>query len=565
MKRLFALALLVLVAVVWYVALPPRPRALAAMQDGLAEPVRGAFHIHTRRSDGTGTVDDVAAAASRAGLKFIILTDHGAGTQVPERPRYRQGVLCIDALEISTNGGHVIALDLPQAPYRLAGEPRDVLEDIARLKGFSIAAHPTSPKPELRWIEWTPTFDALEWINADSEWRDESPARLVRALFTYPLRRAESLAQLLDRPDTVLRRWDVLTGRRRVVALAGADAHARIGLRSLGEPYDNGPSLPLPSYEAVFRTFSIALPDVHLTGDAAKDARMVIDAIRAGHVYSSMDAVGGQGAMTFTAVSGTARASAGDLLRPSGPTSFRVDVRAPADARIVLKRNGEMVASGGVPTLEYLGRDLGAYRVEVELSGAPGDPPVPWIVSNPIYVAQPTPEATPKDPRGPATEFAVQYDNGFATDWDVENSPGSAGALDSVPAVGGGTELSFRYALSGTASAAAYVALVMPATPGISGYDRLMFRARANHPMRLSIQLREPTGELGERWRRSIYLDTQPRPVTVYFDEFTPAGFTSRRRPVLSNVQSVLFVIDTVNTDVGTNGQIWMDDVKYGR
>ena len=53
--------------------------------------------------------------------------------------------------------------------------------------------------------------------------------------------------------------------------------------------------------------------------------------------------------------------------------------------------------------------------------------------------------------------------------------------------------------------------------------------------------------------------------LTVYFDDVTPRGFTTRRRPVLSNVQSVLFVIDSVNTPVGTNGRIWIDDVKYAR
>jgi hypothetical protein len=92
-----------------------------------------------------------------------------------------------------------------------------------------------------------------------------------------------------------------------------------------------------------------------------------------------------------------------------------------------------------------------------------------------------------------------------------------------------------------------------------------MFTARANGPTRLSVQLRVPAGELGERWHRSIYIDKQPRPLTVYFDELLPSGQTSQARPNLSDVQSVMFVIDTVNTAVGTSGQIWIDDVRYGR
>jgi hypothetical protein len=99
----------------------------------------------------------------------------------------------------------------------------------------------------------------------------------------------------------------------------------------------------------------------------------------------------------------------------------------------------------------------------------------------------------------------------------------------------------------------------------ISKYNRLMFTARADHPLRLSVQLRVPRQEQGERWHRSVYLDPTPRTVMVYFDDLTPRGATSERRPPLSEVQSVLFVVDTVNTSVGTNGQIWIDDVKYGR
>ena len=40
--------------------------------------------------------------------------------------------------------------------------------------------------------------DGLEWLNGDSQWRDESRLDLTRALFTYPFRRLETLASLLD-------------------------------------------------------------------------------------------------------------------------------------------------------------------------------------------------------------------------------------------------------------------------------------------------------------------------------------------------------------------------------
>src|SRR6202035_4530259 len=113
----------------------------------------------------------VAAAAARAGLKFVIFTDHGDATRVPDAPAYRSGVLCLDGVEISTGGGHYVAIDMPTAPYPLGGEPRDVVEDVKRLGGFGIVAHPDSPKPELQWRDWSARFDAVELLNLDTSWR----------------------------------------------------------------------------------------------------------------------------------------------------------------------------------------------------------------------------------------------------------------------------------------------------------------------------------------------------------------------------------------------------------
>jgi len=79
-------------------------------------------------------------------------------------------------------------------------------------------------------------------------------------LLTYPVRPTESVAGLLDRPAGVLQRWDEALRTQNIVAVAAADAHARLGFRSLGEPYDSGASLHLPAYERVFRAFSQPSP-----------------------------------------------------------------------------------------------------------------------------------------------------------------------------------------------------------------------------------------------------------------------------------------------------------------
>ena len=130
--------------------LPPASRTAAPLADG-PPTARGAYHIHSDRSDGSGSVEAIAEAAPRAGLQFIVLTDHGDGTRAPDAPHYRHGVLVIDAVEINTTGGHLVALGLGAAPYPLAGTAADVLDDVRRMGGIGIAAHPDSPRPSLQW------------------------------------------------------------------------------------------------------------------------------------------------------------------------------------------------------------------------------------------------------------------------------------------------------------------------------------------------------------------------------------------------------------------------------
>jgi len=101
--------------------------------------VRGAWHVHTTRSDGRGTLDEVVRAAREAGLQFVVVADHNVLT--PEERGYRDGVLVVEATEASTRYGHVVALGVPRA---LAPEERetDPLGAIAALGGEAILAHP---------------------------------------------------------------------------------------------------------------------------------------------------------------------------------------------------------------------------------------------------------------------------------------------------------------------------------------------------------------------------------------------------------------------------------------
>jgi hypothetical protein len=216
-------------AVVFFAAVPPGPARTPLSGQPDPRVLAGAYHIHTTRSDGALDRDGVARAASLAGLKFAIFTDHGDGTREPAAPEYLHGVLCVDGVEVSTDDGHYVALGIGHAPYPLGGAGDAVAEDVARMGGFGVAAHPFSPRRELAWADWAVPVDGIEWMNADSEWRDEKRFTVGRALLGYLVRPAAALASLLDRPVSTLAKWDELAATRRVIALAAHDAHGGLG------------------------------------------------------------------------------------------------------------------------------------------------------------------------------------------------------------------------------------------------------------------------------------------------------------------------------------------------
>src|SRR5262245_27370983 len=327
------------------VALPPaRVTSSPPSEQGT---IAGVVHVHTNRSDGLSSPDEIAVMAARAGLQFVVFTDHGDGTRRPDPPMYRSGVLCVDAVEISTNGGHLVALGLPATPYPYAGETREVLEDVHRLGGFGIAAHPDSPKADLLWRDWDLPMDGVEIVNLDTAWRKHLPQagwrptlHLLAALGTYLVRPPETIASLLGDDGSLLAAWHAFAKRRRASVFAGADAHARLELRD-SAPGDNRMSLAVPGYEAVFRTLAMHVrPERPLAGDAEADARLLLDALERGAAFVAVDAIFGPPAFEFSATAGGTTVHPGDHVKVTGPASLTIRTNAPPTFTTTIWRDG---------------------------------------------------------------------------------------------------------------------------------------------------------------------------------------------------------------------------------
>ncbi len=341
----------------------------------------------------------------------------------------------------------------------------------------------------------------------------------------------------------------------RVVALAGTDAHARLGFRDGPEPYKNPIYLKAPSYAVAFQLASLRVRlRQPLSKHATADADAIVAGIREGRVHTVVDGLGREAAFDFSATSGGVTAGEGGQVPLTDPAVVRVRGNPPPGGWLVLYRDGSEVHRVQGPELTYASDRAGTYRSEVWVPAPGRDGFVPWVVGNPIVVGplESAPAAAPPDTSG--TPFRLPPESGI---WGVEHDPGSSATLDRSSGIG----VRFALASSGTASPFAALDATTAVSPNALG---IAFVGRADEPMRVSVQVRVPTSGEGLRWQRSVYLGPEPREVVIPFSEMTAlGGATPAGPPRLDDVRTVLFVVDLVNARRGSAGRFALSDVRF--
>src|SRR5215467_1279211 len=281
-------------------------------------------------------------------------------------------------------------------------------------------------------------------------------------------------------------------------------------------------------------------------------------AIRAGHAYAAIDGAAAPPSFDFTATNGHGTVHTGDEISSGGPLTLHVRSNAPPGFTTTLWKGATMLPgdhheqdfSVEVPEGE------GIYRAEIR--AASPFQAVPWIISNPIYVRVPPAIELPIPTPSPTPETSLAlFEGSSLTGWTVAQDPTSLSSVE-VENTGITKEpaLRWRFGLSSGAAAAQFAALIADLPHGVTASDRVAFTIRADRPMRVSVQLRTEH----DRWQRSVYVEAFNREGTVLFDDMLPAGPTATVKPPLTDVRSLLFVVDTTNTKPGTSGLIWITD-----
>lgn len=348
------------------------------------------LHMHTRYSDGTGLHRDIARAAAEAGLDAVLVTDHNVlvrgvegyytfgqrrvlllvGEEVHDRTRQPQ-----------KNHLLVFGVDEEMAPY--AETPQGLIDAVRRAGGLCFIAHPVDPaaprfdEPDISWVDWdVDGYTGLELWNAMSEFK----SRLHT--FAHALYYAYRFPEVAVGPfPEVMRRWDELLAQgKRVVAVAGSDAHA---LHAHAGPLRR----VLFPYTWHFRAVNThLLLDAPLEGQVPVDRKRIYQALKQGRAFLANDWFIPARGFRFTAEGRAGTATMGESLPLDGGVTLKF--RLPQRAEVRLVRAGETVHTWhhdevGACTVTQ----PGAYRLEVYRRF--GWRRRVWILSNPIYLTAP--------------------------------------------------------------------------------------------------------------------------------------------------------------------------------
>jgi hypothetical protein len=366
--------------------------ARAADLDPVYADYKGVIHVHSfLGGHSAGTFADITRAAQSNALAFVVMTEHPSGdydTRALTLQGLRGGVLFVAGNETSeSTADRFLTFGGTSAP---GGTPppastQEVI-DRARAAGQRIfVAHPETFRS---WREAS-GFDGMEIYNlhADAKYINR-PLLFFDGLWSYRSYPHLLWTRFYQSPDANLRRFDELTapggGGRKLVAIAGNDAHANVGLAFQDLAGHTIFALKLDPYE---RTFQVVRTHVLVERAAPLDEENLLSALAAGHAYVAFDILCDATGFRFTATNGAEQKLMGDEIARSG-AGVRLRVTTPVNSRIEIIRNGQVVNEAQeVSSHEWTTNEAGVYRVVCYLPQLPA--PLdrkPWIISNPVYV-----------------------------------------------------------------------------------------------------------------------------------------------------------------------------------
>jgi hypothetical protein len=349
---------------------------------------KGVIHVHSMLGGhSTGNFTDIIRAASINKLDFVVMTEHPSA-YIDTASMTLKGTqgrsLFINGSEISAANGDRLLL-MPGDGTINADGTATAQEIIARSKAKSHLAFVAYPQEYKSWD--ASDYDGIEVYNLYTNARRANALLLFfDGLWSYNSFPDLLFARFYERPDESLKRWDEMLASdpgRRLVAIAGNDAHANIGFSLSDASGKQLTGIKLDPYE---RSFGVVRNHVLLEKNQPFNTDSLLAALAAGHSYFSFDMLCDAAGFSYTARNGSEQRMMGDEISLSD--GVRLRVTTPVKSRVRLFKDGSLLREVTISeATEFPITQQGVYRIEAFLDQLPQ--PLndkPWIISNPIYI-----------------------------------------------------------------------------------------------------------------------------------------------------------------------------------
>lgn len=354
-----ALSLLMLSGCTFVIRTPVFP----VKQGAKANLFRGVFHVHTEYShDSKAPLELVIQTAEKAGLDFVIVTDHNnmkAAVAYQKMAKLTRPLLLFGD-EISTwHDGHLTGIGIKKEPPDIEST-QEIINIFHKQGGYAIISHPLSQKKP--WPNWNiEHFDGIEIFCFSDIFYAQHPMKLLlKALFLTP---RAFLKSELKNQEAGPKLWDEkLASGHHIAAFGAIDAHLKLRWRNFY------PENYLLYFQAV---------TMYALASELKEEK-IAEALGKGHSFIAFEVYGGAQDFSFSASAGNSHYEMGDSVNVQ--PKITLVIKVPKESEIRLIHNGKVIEQNNGKILEQKVSGPGYYRAEVYTEGKL------WIVSNPIYV-----------------------------------------------------------------------------------------------------------------------------------------------------------------------------------
>lgn len=390
-----------------------------APRSGPYREVRANLHVHSELShDSRGKIDDIVAAAKKAGTEVLLFTEHPSKEKdffLDGHNGLREGVLLIPGAEMK---GMLVYPTMSLRPYESA-DSQEITQlvrnrgghvflshleermdwEIAGLSGVEIYNTHADFKKQKKLVE---SMKNPLWIIKTTELIKKYPQEVFSALQTYP--------------EDYLQRWDQLCQKFPHAGVAANDAHQNVGIRikiasdtevSVEDPNEDlllkvnrllvAPLLSIPKdakpgdlvFSMQLDPYEISLrhAGTHLlVQDLTKEA--VWEALEQGRTFVGFDWLADSKGVEVAIRDSGEDPTDSKQYEIGSHIPFNNELRlvgnSPLSAHWKIIRNGEKIAESDGNTMDLKIESTGIYRVEIWLQ-ANNEPRI-WVITSPFYV-----------------------------------------------------------------------------------------------------------------------------------------------------------------------------------